>query len=290
MGVNSITGSFTLKTAPVIALFPTVYFALRLVDKFLAYTKEAVASAEMYDLLYLVLLIIFFYYCASIFGGMPTKNAVKCCFIFGMPAFVMISAWCIKMFYPIFTGVAPFELRTYISELQALSLALFIISFLIEISLKPSVSNYFDFDAQDFSEEEQIYGKKTQRKRQDAPAVSPYTAPSAPISREKLSDNSDFVVHSSEKTEKTEKADAPAPAVTPEKKTDIVREVIPQPPVEEKSPKKSTLSEQAEDYRTALNSYEEQIIKEKEPEPSVDDDMGWIDRLIKEIEDEQKNG
>ena len=57
-----------------------------------------------------------------------------------------------------------------------------------------------------------------------------------------------------------------------------------------KAPKKSTLSEQAEDYRTALNSYEEQIIKEKEPQPSPDDDMGWIDKLIKEIEEEQKNG
>lgn len=265
LGINTITGNFTITAAPIITLAPVIYFAVELIKQFIAYTTEAVAGAKMYDILYVIFLLIFFYYSASIYAGIPTKFAVKSCFIFGFPGVILTFAWCIKEFFPILNGEASFDFLVYLPQLIALAVSLFIVSFLLEVSLKANVTDYFSTDDEDFSEEEELFGLSAVK-----------ASNNRTLSRTPYEDMTRYGKNIEAQAEKIDTEDIKIAGETDtfENKEDKNTENIEQQDISE------IVSDFEKPYvNTSVQLPEQEV---------VDEDLSWIDKLIQDIENEQQ--
>ena len=76
--------------APVMALIPTVWAAIRLILIFMYHTSIASTATDMLDVLAVVFLLLFLFIQARMLAGMDGKNIPKRLFAFGMPAVLLI--------------------------------------------------------------------------------------------------------------------------------------------------------------------------------------------------------
>ncbi len=265
LGINTLTGNFTITAAPVMALAPVLMFVLELVKRFVMYTKEAVASAEMYDILYVAFMLIFFFYCASIYAGIPTKYAVKCCFIFGMPAITLTFVWCIKEFFPVINGTEAFGFNNMLPEFTGLSVSLFALSFLLEMTLNSRLSKGYideiDTDDYDFSEEEEYFGAIKHRPSTSKPS---YEGMVSYATNKQAQSQESADPHSEERLNNKSEKDQENEFVTDGK------------PEAEQQPDEDGYVP-ASQQSSSDDAFDN------------DEDLSWIDKLIKDIEEEQKN-
>ncbi len=263
LGINALTGNYTVTAAPIMTLAPVLMFALELVNRFISYTTVAVASTEVYDILSIVFLLIFMFYCASIYAGIPTKQSVKCCFIFGMPGITLTFMWCIKEFMPILSGKAPFVFNERIPEFIALSVSLFALTFLLEITLNAKIAGSFMLDDdEDFSSEEEYFGPVKPKKEKEKSSYESIV---------KYANNNRTNANS----------------------TQNVMENTPSDVIEDKNVpsahnNQSNASLFDESVRAGSTPSVDSASKPVEYEPDDgEEDLSWIDKLIKDIEEEQ---
>ncbi|MDD5923389.1 MAG: hypothetical protein PUC88_01205 [Clostridia bacterium] len=263
LGINAFTGNYTVTASPVMTLAPVLMFAIELINRFISYTTVAVASTQVYDILSVVFLLIFMFYCASIYAGIPTKQSVKCCFIFGMPGITLTFMWCIKDFMPILSGKAPFVFNDRIPEFIAFSFALFALSFLLEITLNAKIAGNFTLDDdEDFSSEEEYFGLTRTRKE-----------------KEKSSYESIVKYAKNNRTNSYSTQDAVENTVSDELKDKNTT------PTHNNQNNASLFDESVRAGSTpSVDSSSKPVEYETD---DGEEDLSWIDKLIKDIEEEQ---
>lgn len=136
MGLTSLTGKSLTKKVPFLMLFPTIWSAARLIITFLSYTTISVNAKDMSDLVYMVFTTLFLYNASMVYIGLKSKNPVKACFLYGLPAvavvFAYTGAWASSTVH---SGQSVYFLSN-IKIFEYLALALFIIFFLVELTAK----------------------------------------------------------------------------------------------------------------------------------------------------------
>lgn len=146
MGLSSISGKNRTKNAKIMMIFPTVWCCIRLIGTFLSYTTKAVDSMDMTNLIYMSFATLFIFNVSMIYAGIKGSNPVKSAFLYGLPAIVIILAYTsVSVITQIMSAdFSPIQLLqgenaagiNNIGTLQFLSLSLFAIFFLIELTSK----------------------------------------------------------------------------------------------------------------------------------------------------------
>lgn len=136
MGLSSLTGKNLAKKVPFLMLFPTIWSAARLIITFLSYTTISVNAIDMSDLVYMVFTTLFLYNASMVYIGLKSKNPVKACFLYGLPAaavvFAYTAAWASSTIH---SGQSVYFLSN-IKIFEYVALALFIIFFLVELTAR----------------------------------------------------------------------------------------------------------------------------------------------------------
>lgn len=136
IGLSSLTGKNLAKKVPFLMLFPTIWSAARLIITFLSYTTVSVNAIDMSDLVYMVFTTLFLYNASMVYIGLKSKNPVKACFLYGLPAaavvFAYTAAWASSTIH---SGQSVYFLSN-IKIFEYVALALFIIFFLVELTAR----------------------------------------------------------------------------------------------------------------------------------------------------------
>lgn len=136
IGLSSLTGKNFTKKVPFLMLFPAIWSAARLIITFLSYTTISVNAKDMSDLVYMVFTTLFLYNASMVYIGLKSKNPVKACFLYGLPAvavvFAYTGAWVSSTIY----SGQTVEFLSNVKIFEYLALALFIIFFLIELTAR----------------------------------------------------------------------------------------------------------------------------------------------------------
>ena len=136
MGLSSLTGNNLAKKVPFLMLFPTIWSAARLIITFLSYTTISVNAIDMSDLVYMVFTTLFLYNASMLYIGLKSKNPVKACFLYGLPAVAVVFAYTGAWVSSVVHSGQPVHFLSNIKIFEYLALALFIIFFLVELTAK----------------------------------------------------------------------------------------------------------------------------------------------------------
>lgn len=134
LGLNHFVGNGGVRGLAVFYLVPAVWSAAKLVDSFLKITTESVVKTDVTVLACYVFLTLFLFNFAVIVSMLKGKNAVKATFIYGMPAFLMLLSHSIYLIGREFYIGTKFEFLDNIFGIELALFALYIISFVIEVT------------------------------------------------------------------------------------------------------------------------------------------------------------
>lgn len=136
MASAHLSGKSCSNSVSVLIIFPSVWAAFKLVHAFLTYRTVSVLSADMLDLLCYGIITLFFCADAMMLGNIESKNSVKRCFIFGFTLMAAVFAYCTKEIISVFGNFEAYEISDVADVILMLSIGLYTLSVLIELSLK----------------------------------------------------------------------------------------------------------------------------------------------------------
>ncbi len=100
----SLTGQNVIKKAPVIALAVPLYLCARFINLYSQYTERSILATEMFDIVAVALLLLFFLYQSMLFAGLNYNTAIRKANVYGyaymMCGFIVAVDLFIKMAYP----------------------------------------------------------------------------------------------------------------------------------------------------------------------------------------------
>lgn len=134
MGISSLTGYNRAKHMPFLMLLPTVWCCGRLVLTFASYTAISPAAKDMSDLVYMVFATLFLFNVSMVYIKLKGKNPVKACFLYGLPAVVVIFAYAGALFASLIQSGQGVDFFANIRVFEFLSFALYILFFLLELT------------------------------------------------------------------------------------------------------------------------------------------------------------
>lgn len=133
MGISSVGRSNKTKSAAGLMLVPALWGIVRTFLTFVSDTTVASESRDMMDIVFMIFGTFFLFNCGMVYINVKGKNAVKGCFVYGMPLILVSFAYTIShTIYQIKTGTFDFvaDIRTF----EFFAIALFALFFLIELT------------------------------------------------------------------------------------------------------------------------------------------------------------
>lgn len=133
LGISSLSGNNKAKDMSGFMVMPALWGFARTFLTFLSDTTIASESRDMTDLVYMVLMTLFLFNCSMVYINLKGRHAVKACFIYGLPAIMVNTAYTLshtiwQMKSDTFSFIE--NVRTY----EFFALSLFALFFLIELS------------------------------------------------------------------------------------------------------------------------------------------------------------
>ena len=136
LGLNHFVGNGGVKGISVFYLVPALWSAFRLVVCFLDFTTVSVMVSDVSILACYIFSTLFLFNYAMIIALMKGKSPVRSAFIYGMPAVTMLLSYSVYEICGLFRyGTASFTLFDSLPVFELALLALYIISFIIEMSI-----------------------------------------------------------------------------------------------------------------------------------------------------------
>lgn len=137
MGISSFSGSNRTKSAAWLMLMPVIWGVVRTFVTFVSDTTVASESRDMMDIVFMVLGTFFLFNCGMVYVNVSGKNAVKGCFLYGMPFILTSFGYTLShTIYQIRTG--SFDFMENIRTLEFFAIALYALFFLIELTKNAS--------------------------------------------------------------------------------------------------------------------------------------------------------
>ena len=133
LGISSLSGNNKAKDMSGFMIVPALWGFARTFLTFLSFTTVASESRDMTDLVYMVLMTLFLFNCSMVYINLKGRHAVKACFVYGMPAILVSTAYTLShTIWQIKNGSFSFidNVRAY----EFFALSLFALFFLIEMS------------------------------------------------------------------------------------------------------------------------------------------------------------
>lgn len=133
MGFSSLSGVNRAKSMPIFMVVPAVWGFVR---TFITFLKDAAVAAESKDMTYLFVMIfitLFLFNCSMVYINISVRNAVKGCFLYGLPAIITSFAYTLShTIYGIKIG--SFNFFKNVEMYEFLVVAIFAVFFLIELT------------------------------------------------------------------------------------------------------------------------------------------------------------
>lgn len=262
IGTGFFTGKNYTMGMSVLMLAPAIWSCVRVIMTFWGYSTYSVSSTDMTDLVAYVLLTLYFFSMASVITVMSGKNPVKACFVYGLPAALVVLGYGISRIVAVAVGTAEPQSLLDGELAEFVVFGLLILSNLITLTLKAKTVEENKGLLLQMEEENEEYDDE-----QDGSSLE-----------------NDFIITSEENEEPTK--------IVREKisEEDFVRVPVSKEPVE--------ISEQVEVQEIKTAPVAKQEVPEEKVEAPVsvqsesasafDKRMSEIDRLIFEIENGSK--
>lgn len=150
-------------------LMPALLCAVRLVRVFMGITTISVINADISLLLSYVFATLFFFNFAVLLSMTKAKNAVKWCFIYGFPAVAALLAYAVSEIYFGFDYV---ELWSNAEMVELALIGLYILSFLIELTVFAKRREHVIVDGLDETDEYEELPDETEEPTEDPVVVT----------------------------------------------------------------------------------------------------------------------
>ncbi|MGN1466751.1 MAG: hypothetical protein ACI4W1_00440 [Ruminococcus sp.] len=130
-----LSGKNIKQSLSIFMLLPAIWAGFKLIETFLSYTTVSVRSQDMLDLLCYAIAALFFFTNAVTLCNMEGKSPVKKCFVFGFPLIAALLAYSVKEGINIIKNYAAYEILDILDVAIMLSIALYALFFIIELSI-----------------------------------------------------------------------------------------------------------------------------------------------------------
>ncbi len=166
IGISSITGKNFLIKSSALIIFPTLWATVQIFVIFMGYAAVSVHAVNMLDLVCMVFATLFILNMSMLYANIKSDNALKSCFVFGMSAIATTFSYAASSISSEIVLSGSFNIMNNIKLISYITLALFILFFLIELSkngqtieesekLSASLYDYLDEDGYIIDDEEQ---------------------------------------------------------------------------------------------------------------------------------------
>ena len=132
MGLNHTFRNKMSKRFSLLYAFPALLCAVRMILSFVSFTTISLRLADVSSLICYIFATMFFYYYAVALSLIPSKRAIKYCFVLGLPACAVLIPYGISALWFSFDSV---DLLNNLRPLEMLFFGLYILSFLIELTI-----------------------------------------------------------------------------------------------------------------------------------------------------------
>lgn len=130
------SGKNCQNSAAVLVLLPALWGCVKLLVSFLSYTTRSVLSTDMIGLICYVFITLFFFSNAMVLSNLEGRNPVKGCYIYGLPMIACLLAYSTKLIMENAVATGSFDFKELLLPAGFLSLAVYALAFLIELTLK----------------------------------------------------------------------------------------------------------------------------------------------------------
>ncbi len=135
LALNHFVGNGGVKGLSVFYLVPALWSAFRLVNCFLSFTTVSIAVTDVTILACYVFTTLFLFNYAMIVSLIKGKSPVKSAFIYGLPAVTLLLSYSVyELVSSLVIKSVTFNLFTNLHSFEMLLMALYILSFVIELS------------------------------------------------------------------------------------------------------------------------------------------------------------
>ncbi len=155
LGLNHFVGNGGVKGLSVFYLVPALWSALRLVECFLSFTTVSIAVTDVSPLVCYVFATLFLFNYATIVALMKGKGPVRASFIYGMPAVTMLLSYgAYSLVNSLRFGLATFNVFSQLPSMEITLLGLYILAFIIEMSIFVKRKDEIEIVEEEQSEQE----------------------------------------------------------------------------------------------------------------------------------------
>ncbi|MBQ8538936.1 MAG: hypothetical protein IJ433_04730 [Ruminococcus sp.] len=135
LGLNHFVGNGGVKGLSVFYLVPAIWSAFRLVNCFLAFTTVSIAVTDVTILACYIFTTMFLFNYATIVALMKGKSPVRAAYIYGLPAVTMLLSYSIyALVGSYYYRNSAFNLFSDLPSIELFLLAIYILSFVVEMS------------------------------------------------------------------------------------------------------------------------------------------------------------
>lgn len=136
LGLNHFVGNGGVRGLAIFYLIPALFSAFRLVNCFLGFTTVSITVTDVTVLVCYIFTTLFLFNYAMIVALMQGKSPVRSAFIYGMPATVMLLSYGVySILNAVYYQSSNFNLFANIESIELILLGLYILSFVIEMSI-----------------------------------------------------------------------------------------------------------------------------------------------------------
>lgn len=136
LGLNHFVGNGGVKGLAVFYLVPALWSAFRLVKCFLSFTTVSIAVTDVTILACYIFTTMFLFNYAMIVAIMKGKSPVRAAFIYGLPAVTMLLSYSVyELVYAFRYLSINFNIFNNLASIELFLLAVYILSFVIEMSV-----------------------------------------------------------------------------------------------------------------------------------------------------------
>lgn len=132
LGLNHMISNTDRKRFSLMYTLPALLFGVRMIQSFVSFTTISIRLADVSNLICYVFAVMFFFYFAVVLSMIRSKNAVRFCFVFGLPGIVAMIP------YGVYHLMFGFDADNFLIDLQPveiLLIGLYILSVLIEMTI-----------------------------------------------------------------------------------------------------------------------------------------------------------
>lgn len=134
--INFYKGKNYFDSQKVATLFPCVWAVCRLLELFFVYNSVSYDPWQLTDEIAMMFLVLFFLNFAKSFAGIENDKKIKNLFLWGVPCITFIILYTSQFFVGAANVIARFKVCSISAALADLSIAPFVLSFLLNVKVK----------------------------------------------------------------------------------------------------------------------------------------------------------